>query len=65
MERGDWKRAESLLSRAVTTYGADVDARRNYAETLRHRGALSEALAQLRRSAATVQRRPGTGRSHR
>lgn len=47
MERGDWHRAESLLERAVTTSAGDVDARRNYAETLWHRGAPQEALVQL------------------
>ncbi len=39
MERGDWKRAESLLSRAVQTSATDAEARRNYAETLWRRGA--------------------------
>jgi Flp pilus assembly protein TadD len=48
MERGDWKRAESLLSRAVQASAGDADARRNYAETLWHRGAPQEALVQLK-----------------
>jgi tetratricopeptide (TPR) repeat protein len=47
MERGDWRRAESLLERAVATNAKDVDARRNYAETLWQREAKTEALAQL------------------
>ncbi len=47
MERGDWNRAESLLERAVATSDSNADARRNYAETLSHRGAKAEALAQL------------------
>jgi len=47
MDRGDWKRAESLLGRAVQTCTVDVDAKRNYAEALWHRGATREALAQL------------------
>ncbi len=47
MERGDWKRAESLLARAVQTCPNDADARRNYAETLWHRDALSDALLQM------------------
>jgi tetratricopeptide (TPR) repeat protein len=47
MERGDWKRAEALLARAVQTSTVDVDARRNYAEALWHRGARNEALEQL------------------
>lgn len=47
MERGDWKRAESLLSRAVQTSATDAEARRNYAETLWRRGATQDALVQL------------------
>lgn len=47
MERGDWKRAESLLEQAVATSTCDTDARRNYAEALLHRGAKEAALAQL------------------
>jgi tetratricopeptide (TPR) repeat protein len=47
LDRGDWRRAESLLEKAVATSASDVDARRNYAETLWHRGARVEALAQL------------------
>lgn len=47
MERGDWKRAESLLARAVQTNPNDADARRSYAEALSHRGARQEALAQV------------------
>jgi len=47
MDRGDWSRAESLLERAVKTCGESADARRNYAETLAHRGARIDALAQL------------------
>jgi tetratricopeptide (TPR) repeat protein len=46
-ERSDWKRAESLLGRAVTACPADVDARRQYGEALWHRGATSTALAQF------------------
>jgi cellulose synthase operon protein C len=47
MDRGDWKRAEQLLARAVETSKTDPDARRNYAEALWHRGARPAALAQL------------------
>jgi Flp pilus assembly protein TadD len=47
MQRGDWARAESLLERAVAASPDDVDARRNYAETLWHRGTPSDALVQL------------------
>ena len=47
MERGDWKRAETLLARAVDKSPIDVEARRRYAEVLSHRGATQEALAQL------------------
>lgn len=47
MERGDWKRAESLLARAVQTNPNDAEARRHYAEVLNHRGAQQAALAQV------------------
>jgi tetratricopeptide (TPR) repeat protein len=47
MERGDWLRAESLLERAVSTVPSDTEARRNYAETLWHRGAAPEAIVHL------------------
>lgn len=47
MEHGDWQRAETLLVRALQTSPSDVEARRNYAETLWHRGAQSEAVAQV------------------
>jgi len=47
MERGDWKRAESLLVRALQTCPSDVEARRNYAEVLWHRGAQADAVAQV------------------
>ena len=47
MERGDWQRAEELLSQAVRTCPSDPDARRRYAETLWHRGASREAITQL------------------
>src|SRR5690242_17293589 len=47
MDRGDWKRAEALLSRAVQSSGNDADARRFYAEALWRRGARTEALVQM------------------
>lgn len=47
MEHGDWRRAETLLVRALQTSPADVEARRNYAETLWHRGAQTQAVAQV------------------
>jgi tetratricopeptide (TPR) repeat protein len=50
MERADWKRAESLLARAVSACPADADARRQYAEALWHRGATAAALAQFEES---------------
>jgi tetratricopeptide (TPR) repeat protein len=46
-ERGEWGRAEQLLSQAVESCPVDADARRQYAEALWHRGATQEALAQL------------------
>jgi tetratricopeptide (TPR) repeat protein len=45
--RQDWTNAESLFARAVAACPADVDSRRHYAETLWHRGAQQEAIAQL------------------
>jgi tetratricopeptide (TPR) repeat protein len=50
LERGDWEKAESLLNRAVEICPDDPDARRQYAETLWHRGAKAEALTQLHES---------------
>ena len=47
MDRGDWKRAESLLARAVQASPGDCDARRKYAEALCHREAWQAALVQL------------------
>jgi tetratricopeptide (TPR) repeat protein len=45
--RQDWTTAEKLFARAVEACPQDVDARRQYAETLWHRGAQAEAIAQL------------------
>ena len=45
--RQDWTTAEKLFARAVEACPQDVDARRQYAETLWHRGAQVEAMAQL------------------
>lgn len=47
MDRGDWLGAEDQLSQAVQVSPLDPDARRRYAETLWHRGAAREAIAQL------------------
>ncbi len=47
MERGDWQRAEELLNQAVRACPIDAEARARYAETLWHRGAAAEAIAQL------------------
>ena len=58
MDRGDWKRAESLLAHAVELSCVDVDARRHYAETLWHRGALPEALVQLEEARRLVNTDP-------
>lgn len=50
LERHRWEQAESLLAKAVEACPADVDARRNYAEALWHRGAHTKALAQLEKA---------------
>ncbi len=47
MERGDWPCAESLLTQALKLCPTDSDARRNYAETLWHRGAKEAAVEQM------------------
>jgi tetratricopeptide (TPR) repeat protein len=46
-ERADWKRGESLLARAVAACPVDADARRQYGETLWHRGKTADALSQF------------------
>lgn len=47
MERGQWDAAESLLARSVKACPEDVEARRQYAEALWHRGAQADAVVQL------------------
>ncbi len=47
MERSQWQQAETLLAQSVKACPGDVDARRSYAESLCHRGAKTEAIAQL------------------
>jgi tetratricopeptide (TPR) repeat protein len=59
LERGDWLRAESLFERAVATSASDAEARRSYAETLWHRGAATEALAQLEEACTHAGHDPG------
>jgi len=56
--RQDWVAAESLFGRAVEACPLDVDARRQYAETLWHRGAREEAIAQLAEAAASAPEDP-------
>jgi tetratricopeptide (TPR) repeat protein len=51
MDRGDWLSAEELLHQAVQVSATDPDARRRYAETLWHRGAVQQAIAQLEEAA--------------
>lgn len=46
-ERGQQQQAETLLAKAVEACPVDPEARRHYAETLWHRGARHEAIAQL------------------
>ena len=47
MERGDWQRSEELLNQAVRACPSDSEVRARYAETLWHRGAATDAIAQL------------------
>jgi tetratricopeptide (TPR) repeat protein len=47
MEGNRWREAESLLAQSVKTCPDDPDARRHYGEALWHRGAKTEAVAQL------------------
>jgi tetratricopeptide (TPR) repeat protein len=47
MERGDWRKGETLLAKAVEACPVDSDARRQYAETLWRRGARDAALTQI------------------
>ena len=51
MDRGDWLAAEDLLGQAVQVSPTDPDAHRRYAETLWHRGAARQAIAQLEEAA--------------
>jgi tetratricopeptide (TPR) repeat protein len=44
MERGEWSRAESLLSQAIKAYPDDPNARRYYAEVLWQQGLKDDAL---------------------
>lgn len=55
IERGQWDRAETLLSQAVRACPSNPDARRSYAEALWHRGSKTEAIAQL---AEAIRRNP-------
>jgi tetratricopeptide (TPR) repeat protein len=47
MERGQWDRAETLLSQAVRACPDNPDARRGYAEALWNRGGRQDAVSQL------------------
>jgi tetratricopeptide (TPR) repeat protein len=48
IERGDWTKAETLLSRATESCPIESDARRFYAKALWQRGAHADALRQMR-----------------
>ena len=61
MDRGDWKRAETLLAKAVATSTTDVDAHRQYAEALLHRSAPQRGARSTRSSSTIGSRRPGAG----
>ncbi len=47
IDRNDWSAAEGLYADAVKACPVDIDARRQYAETLWHRGDTLNAIAQL------------------
>ena len=47
MERGEWSKAASLLSKAMDSCPIDPDARQYYAEALWRRGAKTEALREM------------------
>ena len=54
LDRADWAAAEPLFAQAVAACPCDVDARRQYAEVLWHRGARDDALAQLTEAIKTA-----------
>jgi tetratricopeptide (TPR) repeat protein len=54
MERAEWDRAETVLSRAVRACPTDVEARRHYADALWQRERREEAIAQLVAAARLV-----------
>jgi tetratricopeptide (TPR) repeat protein len=47
IHQGKWEQAEILLAQAVTACDTNAEARQQYAETLWHRGARKEAVAQM------------------
>jgi tetratricopeptide (TPR) repeat protein len=47
IHQGKWEQAEILLAQAVAACETNAEARQQYAETLWHRGATKEALAQM------------------
>jgi len=48
MEKHDWTQAETMFAQACQSCPQDVDARRNYAETLWRRGERVQAILQLK-----------------
>ncbi len=51
MQRGRWSEAEELFRRAIDACPVDGPAHRLYAETLCHRGAMREAIAEMEEAA--------------
>lgn len=51
MRRGEWQQAEQLFGAALETSPADEAARRQYAETLWHRGAQADAIREMESAA--------------
>jgi tetratricopeptide (TPR) repeat protein len=58
IERGEWQKAEELLSSAIKSCPVDTEARRRYAEALWHRGDAAAAMGQLEEAARISPERP-------
>ncbi len=54
MDQHDWAGAETLFAQAVKACPTDYEARRNYAETLWHRGSREDAIVQMAEAAKSA-----------